>query len=88
MWWFSSHKHFFFLGAVVSCLGLGGFTIALLLFKLYAWLRDNKLQALECKVEHLLKESRHDILWMSTYGPDLQPVEHFWAEGKGRAVAR
>ena len=27
------------------------------------WLRDNKPQALECKVERLLRESGHDILW-------------------------
>jgi transposase/ribosomal protein L30E len=48
------------------------------------WLRDNKPEARECLVERLLRESGHDVLWTPPYCPDLQPIELFWAAGKGR----
>jgi hypothetical protein len=46
------------------------------------WLCDNRPQASEYKVERLLRESGHDILWMPCYCPDLQPIKRFWAAGK------
>jgi hypothetical protein len=50
------------------------------------WLRDNRPQALECKVERLLRESGHEILWTPPYCPDLQPIELFLAAGKRRVA--
>ena len=50
------------------------------------WLRDNKPEALECKVERLLRQSGHEVLWTPPYCPDLQPIELFWAAGKRRVA--
>jgi hypothetical protein len=47
------------------------------------WLRDNKPQALECKVERLLRESEHEILWTPPYCRDLQPIKLFGLPEKG-----
>jgi hypothetical protein len=50
------------------------------------WLCDNKPEALECKVERLLRQSGHEVLWTPPSCLDLQPIELFWAAGK-RCVA-
>lgn len=52
------------------------------------WLKENKPEALECKVERLLKERGYDILWTPPYCPDLQPIETFWGIGKNRVASR
>jgi transposase len=50
------------------------------------WLKQNKPEKLECKVERLLRDSGHEILWTPPYCPDLQPIELFWAAGKNWAA--
>ena len=50
------------------------------------WLKDNKPEALNCKVENLFKEKGYEILWTPPYAPDLQPIEMFWAAGKNHAA--
>lgn len=52
------------------------------------WLRDNKPEALQCKIENLLKKHNHEILWTPPYCPDLQPIEQFWAGGKNHVAAK
>ena len=51
------------------------------------WLRDNKPTALLCKVEQLLRDEGHVMLWTRPYCPDLQSIELYWAAGKNN-VAR
>ena len=46
------------------------------------YVRDEKPDLLECKVESVLRERGHEILWTPPYCPDLQPIELFWAAGK------
>jgi hypothetical protein len=46
------------------------------------WLRENKPERLECKVERYLKDRGHRILWTPPYCPQLQPIELYWAAGK------
>jgi hypothetical protein len=50
------------------------------------WLKWNKPEKLECKVERLLKDCGHEVLWTPPYCPDLQPIELFWAAGKNHAL--
>jgi hypothetical protein len=51
------------------------------------WLKLNKPEKLECKVEKLLNERGYEILWTPPYCPDLQPIELFWAAGKNYAAS-
>ena len=41
-----------------------------------------KKEQLECKVERLLMDHGHSILWTPPYSPDLHPIELIWAAGK------
>jgi hypothetical protein len=50
------------------------------------YLKDNKPELLECKVEKYLCDLGHSILWTPPYSPDLQPIELFWAAGKNHAA--
>jgi len=38
------------------------------------------------KIVVVMKDAGHDILWTPPYCPDLQPIEIFWAHGKGHAA--
>jgi hypothetical protein len=49
------------------------------------WLKLHKPDRLDCKVEKLMKDAGHEILWTPPYCPDLQPIELFWAAGKNHA---
>ena len=46
------------------------------------YLRDNKPEMLECKVEKFLHDRGYKVIWTLPYCPDLQPIELFWAAGK------
>jgi hypothetical protein len=50
------------------------------------WLKWNKPERLECKVEKLLKENGYEVLWTPLYCPDLQLIELFWVAGKNHAA--
>jgi hypothetical protein len=49
------------------------------------YLKEEKPERLECKVEKALKDRGHLVLWTPPYCPDLQPIELFWAAGKNHA---
>ena len=46
------------------------------------YMKDHLPHLLECKVEKIMKERGHHILWTPPYCPQLQPIELFWACGK------
>jgi hypothetical protein len=46
------------------------------------YLKLNKPEALECKVEAMLRGRGHEVLWTPPYCPELQPIELFWEAGK------
>lgn len=46
------------------------------------YMREHLPHLLECKVERILQEKGHHILWTPPYCPQLQPIELFWAAGK------
>ena len=50
------------------------------------WLKANKPEKLACKVERLLEQRGHKILWTPPYCPKLQPIEVFWAGGKNHVA--
>ena len=50
------------------------------------YLREEKPELLACKVESVLRERGHEILWTPPYCPDLQPIELFWATGKNHVA--
>ena len=52
------------------------------------WLKDHKPHALRCKVEMLLMQKGHDVLWTPPYCPDLQPIEIVWAIGKNNVASQ
>ena len=57
-------------------------------FGVLQYIRCNKPELLECKVEKLLMERGHSILWTPPYTPDLQPIENFWGAGKNHAAQK
>jgi transposase len=46
----------------------------------------NNPRLLECKVEHIITEAGHSIIWTPPYTPELQPIELFWGIGKNYAA--
>jgi transposase len=50
------------------------------------YLRDNKPEMLECKVEKFLHDKGFKVIWTPPYCPDLQPIKLFWAAGKNHAA--
>ena len=46
------------------------------------YLKEEKPELLECKVEKYLEGRGHSVLWTPPYCPELQPIELFWAAGK------
>jgi transposase len=50
------------------------------------FLKENRPDLLECKVEKFLHEHGHKVLWTPPYCPELQPIEMFWAAGKNHAA--
>jgi len=54
------------------------------------WLIGNCPDVLKCQVETYLdsRPAKHRVLWTPPYCPDLQPIELFWAQGKGHAARR
>ena len=55
-----------------------------LLLAFMAYLRDNKPELIECKVEKALRDEGFSVLWTPPYTPDLQPIEMFWDIAKNR----
>jgi transposase len=51
-----------------------------------SYLRDNKPEMLECKVEKFLHDKGFKVIWTPPYCPDLQPIELFWAAGKNHSA--
>jgi len=41
------------------------------------YLKGNKPELLECKIEKYLNDRGHKILWTPPYCPELQPIELF-----------
>ena len=52
------------------------------------YLKEHDPQQLECKVEQILLDRGHKILWTPPYCPELQPIELFWAAGKNHVAAK
>jgi hypothetical protein len=50
------------------------------------YLKENRPDLLECKVEKELREHGHKVLWLLPYCPELNPSELFWAAGKNHAA--
>jgi transposase len=50
------------------------------------YLRDNKPEMLDCKVEKFLHDKGFKVIWTPPYCPGLQPIELFWAAGKNHAA--
>ena len=50
------------------------------------YLKENKPDKLECKVEKVLQDRGHLVLWTPPYCPELQPIELFWAVAKNHAA--
>eukprot|EP00957_Ditylum_brightwellii_P104673 7976523-Ditylum_brightwellii.AAC.1 len=50
------------------------------------WIKDNKPELLECKVEKFLRDRGHLWLWTPPYCAKLQPIKLFWAAGKQYAA--
>jgi DDE superfamily endonuclease len=50
------------------------------------YLAIHRKELLECKVERILKQHGHEIVWTLPYSPDLQPIELFWAAGKNHVA--
>ena len=53
---------------------------------LITYLKTNKPELLECRVETMLGERGHQVLWTPPYCPELQPIELFWAAGKNHVA--
>jgi transposase len=51
------------------------------------YLRGNKPEMLECKVEKFLHDRGYKVIWTPHYCPNLQPIELFWAAGKDHAAS-
>ena len=52
------------------------------------YLKEHDPQQLKCKVEQLLLDRGHNILWTPPYYPELQPIELFWAAGKNHVAQK
>ena len=63
-------------------------TVAELKIAVVEYLHDNQPHLLDCKVEQLLRDRGHKIIWTPPYTPDLQPIEMFWAGGKNHAASK
>ena len=50
------------------------------------WLKENKPEALESKVELLFREKGWKIIWTPPYCPKFQPIELVWGAGKQRVA--
>ena len=48
-----------------------------------AWLKKHKPDVLRCKIEKFIEDEGGAVLWTPPCCPDLQPIELFWAAGKG-----
>jgi DDE superfamily endonuclease len=57
-----------------------------LLYSTLKYLAIYHKELLECKVERLLKQHGHKIVWTPPYSPDLQPIELFWTAGKNHVA--
>lgn len=51
-----------------------------IVFVLY--LKEEKLEILECKVEAFLEVRGHKVLWTPLYCPQLQPRDISWTAGE------
>jgi hypothetical protein len=60
-------------------------TVEELKFGIMKYLKENRPDLLECKIEKKLKENGHRVLWTPPYSPHLQPIELWWAAGKNHA---
>jgi hypothetical protein len=49
------------------------------------WLKANKPEALDSKVEALFRQKKWEIIWTPPYCPKFQPIELVWGVGKQRA---
>lgn len=47
------------------------------------WLKKHKPDVLRCKIEKFIEDEGGAVLWTPPYCPDLQPIELYWAAGKG-----
>jgi hypothetical protein len=52
------------------------------------YLNETQPELLACKVETMLKEEGHVVLWTPPYCPELQPIEMFWGAGKNHAALK
>ena len=50
------------------------------------WLKENKPEALQSKVELLFREKGWKIIWTPPYCPKFQPIELVWGAGKQRVA--
>ena len=53
---------------------------------LLTYLKEERPELLECKVEKALRECGHRVLWLPLYCPELNPIELFWAAGKNHVA--
>jgi transposase len=51
-----------------------------------SYLKENRPDLLECKVEKALNDRGYKVLWLPPYCPDLNPIEMFWAAGKNHTA--
>ena len=49
-----------------------------------AWLKENKPEALDSKVEFIFRSKGWKIIWTPPYCPKFQPIELVWGVGKQR----
>jgi hypothetical protein len=65
--------------------GAGGPTAKELTAATYKWLKENRPEALDSKVEKKFRELGWEIVWTPPYCPKFQPIELVWGVGKQRA---
>lgn len=72
-------------GTVYARKGPNGPSEAELAAATVAWLKANKPEALDSKVEAMFRAREYGIVWTPPYCPKFQPIELVWGAAKQRA---
>ena len=73
-------------GTVYKMGGTTGTTAKELYAATVDWLKTNKPDALDSKVERMFREKDWRIIWTPPYAPRFQPIELIWGVAKQRAT--